>query len=166
MSKEEFLSVYERQQASGLTIKDFCENETYSSSCFHYWKKKFGLSRTYTSHPDRVPDDTFIPLGLHRRGNLPSSTSGDVTIDLPSGIKIHLDSRGNPELTFGLIHILCDHVLSEWYLFQPFYLKFFLPYLINFSLAKELFVYFLLVKLDSGKRIFCYPFVCNSVSIR
>ena len=27
MSKEEFLSVYERQQASGLTIKDFCENE-------------------------------------------------------------------------------------------------------------------------------------------
>ena len=24
MSKEEFLSVYERQQASGLTIKDFC----------------------------------------------------------------------------------------------------------------------------------------------
>ena len=43
MSKEEFLSVYERQQASGLTIKDFCENEAYSSSCFHYWKKKFGL---------------------------------------------------------------------------------------------------------------------------
>lgn len=31
MSKEEFLSVYERQQASGLTIKDFCENEAYSS---------------------------------------------------------------------------------------------------------------------------------------
>lgn len=61
MSKEEFLSVYERQQASGLTIKDFCENEAYSSSCFHYWKKKFGLSRTYTSHPDKLPDDTFIP---------------------------------------------------------------------------------------------------------
>ena len=55
MSKEEFLSVYERQQASGLTIKDFCENESYSSSCFHYWKKKFGLSRTYTSHPDKLP---------------------------------------------------------------------------------------------------------------
>lgn len=44
MSKEEFLSVYERQQASGLTIKDFCENEAYSFSCFHYWKKKFGLA--------------------------------------------------------------------------------------------------------------------------
>ena len=43
MNKEEFLSVYERQKVS-LTIKDFCENEVYSSSCFHYWKKKFGLS--------------------------------------------------------------------------------------------------------------------------
>ena len=48
MSKEEFLSVYERQQASGLTIKDFCENESYSSSCFHYWKKKFGLIAVLT----------------------------------------------------------------------------------------------------------------------
>lgn len=87
MSKEEFLSVYERQQASGLTIKDFCENESYSSSCFHYWKKKFGLSRTYTSHPDKLPDDTFIPLDLHRRGNLPSGSGGDVTIQDQSLLK-------------------------------------------------------------------------------
>lgn len=113
MSKEEFLSVYERQQVSGLTIKDFCENEAYSSSCFHYWKKKFGLSRTYTSHPDKLPDDTFIPLDLCRRGNLPSGAGGNVTIELPSGIRIHFDSPGNPELTFGLIHKLCGHVLSE-----------------------------------------------------
>ena len=34
MSKEEFLPVYERQQASGLTIRDFCENEAYLFSCF------------------------------------------------------------------------------------------------------------------------------------
>ena len=27
MSKEESLSVYEKQQSSGLTIRDFCENE-------------------------------------------------------------------------------------------------------------------------------------------
>lgn len=62
MSKEEFLSVYERQQSSGLTIRDFCENEAYSASCFHYWKKKFGLSRAYTSNLNKAPDNTFIPL--------------------------------------------------------------------------------------------------------
>lgn len=70
MSKEEFLSVYERQQVSGLTIKDFCENEAYSSSCFHYWKKKFGLSRTYTSHPDKLPDDTYS-IGSVSQGQSP-----------------------------------------------------------------------------------------------
>ena len=37
MSKEEFLSVYERQQASGLTIKDFCENEAYPMIRSFHW---------------------------------------------------------------------------------------------------------------------------------
>ncbi|WP_373135374.1 IS66 family insertion sequence element accessory protein TnpA [Phocaeicola plebeius] len=104
MSKEEFLSVYERQQASGLTIKDFCENESYSSSCFHYWKKKSGLSRTHTSHPDKLPDDTFIPLDLCHRSNLPLGAGEDVTIELSSRSRIHLDNHWNPELTFGLTH--------------------------------------------------------------
>ena len=36
MSKEEFLALYKRQQSSGLTIKDFCDNESYPVSCFHY----------------------------------------------------------------------------------------------------------------------------------
>lgn len=94
-------------------IKAFCENEGYSSSCFHYWKKKFGLRRTYTSHPDKLPDDTFIPLDLCRRGNLPSGVGDDVIIELLSEIRIHLGSHGNPELTFGLTHKLCGHVLSE-----------------------------------------------------
>lgn len=93
MSKEEFQAVYERQQASGLTIRDFYENEAYSSSCFHYWKKKFGLSHAYTSHLDKIPDDTFIPLNLRHNSHLPSATSGDVTIELPFGIRIPLDSR-------------------------------------------------------------------------
>lgn len=109
MSKEEFLSVYERQQASGLTIKDFCENETYSSSCFHYWKKKFGLSRTYTSHPDRVPNDTFIPLGLHRRGNLPSGTASSKRLEtesLGSAPNILLIKSVNIKICLVLIQIL------------------------------------------------------------
>lgn len=52
MSKEEFLALYQRQQSSGLTIKDFCDNESYPASCFHYWKKKYGLSHPYTKHTD------------------------------------------------------------------------------------------------------------------
>ena len=28
MNKEEFLALYKRQQSSGLTVKDFCDNES------------------------------------------------------------------------------------------------------------------------------------------
>lgn len=112
MSKEDFLVVYERQQFSGLTIRDFCENEAYSASCLHYWKKKFGLNRAYANHP-KVPDDTFIPLNFSHSGKRPSATSTDVIIEFPSEINIRLDSRGNPELLLGLIHKLYGHVLSE-----------------------------------------------------
>lgn len=113
MSKEEFQSVYERQQSSGLTIRDFCENKAYSASCFHYRKKKFGLSRAYTSNSSKVPDNTFIPLDLRHSSNRPSGLTTDMTIEFPSGIKIHQDSHGNPELLLELIHKLCGHVLPE-----------------------------------------------------
>lgn len=113
MSKEEFLTVYERQQSSGLIIRYFCEKEAYSASCFHYWKKKFDLSRTYMNYPEKVSEDTFIPLYFSHSGKHPSAPNTDVIIELPSGIKIHLDSRGNAELLLGLIHKLYVHVLSE-----------------------------------------------------
>jgi len=42
--------ILERQQNSGLSIKDFCSNESYAVSSFHYWKSKFGLTRPYNTH--------------------------------------------------------------------------------------------------------------------
>ena len=62
MSKEEFLALYQRQQSSGLTIKDFCDNESYPASCFHYWKKKYGLSHPYTKQ--NTPNLQVIRLSL------------------------------------------------------------------------------------------------------
>ena len=42
MSREKFISVLFRQQQSGLSIADFCENEGYSRSRFYLWKQKYG----------------------------------------------------------------------------------------------------------------------------
>ena len=97
MSKEEFLALYKRQQSSGLTIKDFCDNESYPASCFHYWKKKYGLSHPYTKHTEPT-GDSFIPLNINHTPAIPTSSCGDrrVTIELPSGIKIHLNILSNP----------------------------------------------------------------------
>jgi len=44
VSKKEFLVILGRKQKSGLSIKDFCANESYTVSGFHYWKTKFGLT--------------------------------------------------------------------------------------------------------------------------
>ena len=114
MSKEEFLALYERQQSSGLTINDFCDNESYPASSFHYWKKKYGLSHPYTKHNEPT-DDSFIPLDINHTPAISTSSSVDnhVTIELPSGIKIHLNGLSNPEVIYGLISKLCSHVLPE-----------------------------------------------------
>ncbi len=48
MTKEKFISVLFRQQQSGLSIADFCENEGYSRSRFYLWKQNTVLwSRSY-----------------------------------------------------------------------------------------------------------------------
>ena len=44
MSREKFISVLFRQQQSGLSIADFCENEGYSRSRFYLWKQKYGIT--------------------------------------------------------------------------------------------------------------------------
>jgi putative transposase len=38
ISKEEFIVILEHQQSSGLSIKDFCANESYTVLSIHYWK--------------------------------------------------------------------------------------------------------------------------------
>ncbi len=47
MSREKFISVLFRQQQSGLSIADFCENEGYSRSRFYLWKQKYGITEYF-----------------------------------------------------------------------------------------------------------------------
>lgn len=118
MSKDDFLAILSRQQQSGLTIKDFCENESYSVSCFHYWKSKYGLNRPYGSSGSSSTE--FAPVRF-RPASSPSSkglpgnpTDGAITIEFPNGVKIHF--RGNSEsgTAMQVITQLChSHVLPE-----------------------------------------------------
>ena len=62
MSKEEFLALYQRQQSSGLNHKRISViMNRILLPCFHYWKKKYGLSHPYTKHTEPT-GDLFIPL--------------------------------------------------------------------------------------------------------
>lgn len=73
MSKENFLMILFRQQQSGLSIKDFCENKAYPTSCFHYWKSKYDLSRPYGSG-STSPATEFAPIRV--RPAFPASSPG------------------------------------------------------------------------------------------
>ena len=53
LDETKFITLLNRQQESGLSIKDFCSNEGIAKSSFYYWKKK--LKKT-------TPSKGFIPL--------------------------------------------------------------------------------------------------------
>lgn len=114
MSKDDFLAILSRQQQSGLTIKDFCENEAYSVSCFHYWKSKYNLNRPYglgSSSTEFAPV-SFRPAS-HR---LPSDNSieGAIIIEFPNGVKIHFRDGSESGTALQVITQLCrSHVLPE-----------------------------------------------------
>ena len=118
MSKEEFLAIFSRQQQSGLSIRDFCENEGYPTSNFNYWKSKYGLTR---SSIPTTSSAEFAPVSF-RSGFSASSkgASGDgcndgaITIEFPSGVKIHFRGASGSGTAMQVITQLChSHALPE-----------------------------------------------------
>jgi len=118
MRKDDFLAIRERQLQSGLSIKDFCENESYPASSFYYWQSKFGLSRSYGTTSDLSDQLTPIrfPASKVERVSAvdPPSVTSDISIELPNGIKVHFagSSASDTALCF-FTKLLNSHVLPE-----------------------------------------------------
>ena len=123
MSKGSFLAILARQQLSGLTIKDFCQNEGYCRSNFHYWKSKFGLTGDSGRRGSSVRE---LPEGLSpvrlSRGMYPVSPStnreeispDEIMISFPDGIEVHFRGSASSESAVKLIsQIYQSHVLPE-----------------------------------------------------
>ena len=122
VSKEEFLAILERQQKSGLSIKDFCANESYTVSSFHYWKSKFGLSRSYNNNTSEAPTSTLAPISINLpvkspatvSGTSPRSSQGEIRIKLPGGIQVSFIGSAQTEIAINLLNQICSrHVLPE-----------------------------------------------------
>lgn len=118
MNKDEFLSILDRQRQSGLSIKDFCENEAYPASCFYYWKSKYGLSEKARVNN---PVDGFAPVRFLSsppacsESNLVDSLRDEtITIEFPTGMKIHFRGSSQSATALQVItQISCAHVLPE-----------------------------------------------------
>lgn len=120
MSKDDFLAILDRQQQSGLSIKDFCANEAYPVSCFQYWKSKYGLTRPYGSGSHSSSTE-FAPVSFRSASSALSkglgnecSSDGAITIEFPTGVKIHFRNTCESGTALQVITQLCHHhVLPE-----------------------------------------------------
>lgn len=120
-SKEEFKAILDRQQQSGLSIRDFCSNEAYTVSSFHYWKSKFGFSRPYRSHnhQELVPP-VIAPVSLKpgHPGCVTSSqpqdvNSGEITIRFPGGVEVGFSGQRQTEIALQMLNQLYPALCSR-----------------------------------------------------
>ena len=122
ISKEEFKAILDRQQQSGLSIRDFCSNEAYTVSSFHYWKSKFGFARPYRSQSrEQVVPPAIAPVSL--KSALPGSvcssqpqdvTPGEITIKFPGGVEVSFSGQRQTEIALQVLNQLYSaYVLSK-----------------------------------------------------
>ena len=119
ISKEEFIMILERQQQSGLSIKDFCQNESYTRSSFYYWKSKHGLTRPYNNHVQDTSPGRLAPININLPVKNPVASPpagrdgrGEITIKFPSGVQVSFKGSAQSGIATGLLdQILSCHVL-------------------------------------------------------
>jgi hypothetical protein len=70
LSETKFLAIYQRQQESRLSVREFCSNEGIAYSTFYYWYKK--------TKPKRG-NQGFIPLVVKPSQSVPTSAPGYMT---------------------------------------------------------------------------------------
>jgi hypothetical protein len=79
----------DRQQASGLTIAQFCAQEGVARSKFHAWKRRFRLMAHLDQCPALPTPSTFLPVTvrlLERAADQPLF----IEADLPNGIRLRI----------------------------------------------------------------------------
>ena len=122
ISKEEFKAILDRQQQSGLSIRDFCSNESYAISSFHYWKSKFGVARPYRSRSrEEFAPPAMAPISL--KSALPGSvcssqpeyvTPGEINIKFPGGVEVSFSGHRQTEIALQMLNQLYSaYVLAK-----------------------------------------------------
>jgi len=82
-SQEQWQTIIEDQQSSGLTIIDYCQQQQLSTSSFYAVRKKISLSSSnfvrakITQQVELIEEQTFITVTVGKVNvSLPASTSG------------------------------------------------------------------------------------------
>ncbi len=89
-----------RQEASGLTIEQFCSQEDIARSKFHAWKRRFRLADVAVQHPALPSPSSFLPVTV-RLQHVPTEPP-PIEADLPNGVRLRIPTA-DPRLVCRII---------------------------------------------------------------
>ncbi len=93
-----------RQEASGLTIEQFCSQEGVARSKFHAWKRRFRLADAASQCPTLPAPATFLPVTVRvvPRG---LEQPPPIEVELPNGVQLRVPTA-DPRLACRLIRAM------------------------------------------------------------
>ncbi len=96
-----------RQEASGLTIEQFCAQEGVARSKFHAWKRRFRLAEAAHQGPTLPARSAFLPVTLHvlPHGHSPGAPELPIEADLPNGVLLRIPTA-DPRLACRIVRAL------------------------------------------------------------
>ena len=78
-----------QQEASGLTIEQFCAREGIARSKFHAWKRRFRLADAAGQRPATPSPSTFLPVRVHLLQRALEEPP-PIEADLPNGVRLRI----------------------------------------------------------------------------
>jgi putative transposase len=93
-----------RQEASGLTVAQFCDQECISRSKFYAWKHQFRLKHAANQQSTLPAPQTFLPVTVRVLERGPEEPL-PIEADLPNGVRLRIPTA-NPRLACRLVRAL------------------------------------------------------------
>ena len=90
-----------QQEASGLTIEQFCFQECIARSKFHAWKRRFRLAGVPEQRPALPSPSTFLPVSVRLLQHGPAEPR-PIEAELPNGIRLQIPTA-DPRLACRVI---------------------------------------------------------------
>ncbi len=79
------------QEASGLTIEQYCSQEGLTRSKFHAWKRRFRLADATKPSAMLPAPPTFLPVTIRALPRNPEPTPA-IEADLPNGVRLRIST--------------------------------------------------------------------------
>ena len=90
-----------RQEASGLTIEQFCSQEGIARSKFHAWKRRFRLADVAEQRPALPSPSSFLPVTVRLLQHSPTEPP-PIEAELPNGVRLRIPTA-DPRLVCRII---------------------------------------------------------------